>query len=358
MRIKGSTIGLGMLVLLFSTSCGDMGERMVAEEKIISGDERWSTDVRVQKAVKVQSGATLTIEAGVIVTFEESGSLIVGNDGVANIIIDGTASKPVRMVGGRGVQILKAGSASRISNCITDGVGHSDGNAISILGLNFPIEALRIEGGGGLEVKGHLLGGKINGLYIDCANPVAMSVPADYREFITNEQLNSKQIRLLNGGNSLKVALDGGSSYLVTDLIKLEGEVKLSQAQMYFTRDAGLLVGGGQQRTTAEFKNSTFRLSGDGRWRGIVFDSQVQPASRVIGCEISGAEKGISIYTDVTFTIEGCNFHDNGTSIILIGGTNWNNNDIANNNTIPGGVGGIKLAAKGGQDGIIPWIKR
>lgn len=338
---------LAVLALLLQSCSPIDNDKTFGEEKVIARDEQWSGVVRIKDNVKVQNGATLTIEAGTVVTFEGKGMLVVGNDGAANIRIEGTSSKPVQIEGGDGIQLIQVGKNSQISNCRFTNVGSANGYALRVREVfGFPIEHLEIKGGGGVELaKEGIDGGEINGLKIRCENPIALSVPADYKRFIRNLDIQGKQIRLNGDGNSPTVNLGGQSAYLVNQTLNLNGEVEISGATMYFTSNGELLVGG-QLPTTAKFENSKFVLTGEGKWKGITFDSQVQGKSSMKNCVVSGAKVGVSLYSNVTFTIVGCDLSRNDHAVKAIKGSGWDATTIADNNTIPGGKNGVELTSK------------
>lgn len=347
---------LAVLALLLQSCSPIDGDRTFGEEKVIAHDEQWSGVVRIKDNVKVQNGATLTIEAGTVVTFEGKGMLVVGNDGAANIRIEGTSSKPVQIEGGDGIQLIQIGKNSQISNCRFTNVGSANGYALRVREVfGFPIENLEIKGGGGVELaKEGIDGGEINGLTIRCDNPIALSVPADYKRFIRNLDIQGKQIRLNGGGNST-VNLDGESAYLVDQPIYLDDKVTISGATMYFSANAGLQIGNRGIPTIAHLEKSTFLMRGKGKWQGITFGSQVQGASSMKKCTVSGAKVGVSLYSNVTFTIVGCDLSRNDHAVKAIKGSGWDATTIADNNTIPGGKNGVELTSK--KDTSLPIMR-
>lgn len=344
------SVVMGVMLALLLQSCSPIdGDRTFGEEKVIASDEQWSGVVRIKDDVEVQNGATLTIEEGTVVTFEGKGMLVVGDDGAANIRIEGTSKKPVQIEGGNGIQLINIGKNSQISNCRFTNVGSANGYALRVRGaFCFPIENLEIKDGGGVELaKERIDGGEINGLKIRCENPIALSVPADYKRFIRNLDIQGKQIRLNGDGNSPTVNLGGQSAYLVDQTLNLNGEVEISGATLYFTSNGELLVGG-QLPTTARFENSRFVLTGEGKWKGITFDSQVQGKSSMKNCVVSGAKVGVCLYSNVTFTIVGCDLSRNDHAVKAIKGSGWDATTIADNNTIPGDENGVELTSKRG----------
>lgn len=340
-------IAIAVVLTLPMSSCSEPMDELIREEKVISTDERWDRNVEVQSQVKVQKGATLTIAEGVAVTFSENAGLVVGQDGEATIKIEGTARRPVRISGGKGVQLLNASSSSIIRHCtIFDARNHED-NALTVNVLRFPIEDLKVMAGGGVAIKSQLLGGEIKGLTINSETPIALSVPADYRGFIENCQLGKGNIiHLISGGNSQSINLDGVYTYLVTSNLEIDGRLVISSANLKFKADAGLTVGNRLGSTTVEFDNSEFSAYEDGeRWAGIVFGYNVAEGSRMKNCKVSGAKIGIMLMSESTFTVSGCDFSNNDIPVNLVRGSAWKPSTIADNNTIPGGSGSIKLTS-------------
>lgn len=350
------SVVMGAMLALLLQSCSPIdNDKTFGEEKVIARDEQWSGVVRIKDNVKVQNGATLTIEAGTVVTFEGKGMLVVGNDGAANIRIEGTSSKPVQIEGGDGIQLIQIGKNSKISNCRFTNVGSADGYALKVReAFCFPIENLEIKDGGGVELaKEGIDGGEINGLKIRCENPIALSVPADYKRFIRNLDIQGKQIHLNGGGNST-VNLDGESAYLVDKPIYLDDKVTISGATMYFSANAGLQIGNRGIPTIAHLEKSTFLMRGNGKWQGITFGQHVQRASSMTKCTVSGAEVGVSLYTDVTFTIVGCDLSRNDHAVKAIKGSGWDATTIADNNKT-GGKNGVELTSK--KDTSLPIMR-
>lgn len=342
-------IALALVPALPMSSCSEPVDGLIHEEKVISSDERWEHDMMVKGNVKVQNGATLTIAAGVRVTLATGTRILVGNDGVATIKIEGTASRPVRISGGDGLQIIRSSASSSISHCFIADAGGSDGNALSINKLNFPIDNLTIRGGGGVEIKGLLFGGKISGLTIDCDNPIALSVPADYRQYIEGLSVGSKMVHLRNGGNSPSLELDSEVTYAVTNEVELQGDVTISDVNIYFAPNASLSVGNKFIPTKVTFVHSNFMASPEGQWNGILFGGSVTAKSRMVDCKVSGAKVGIMLMSESTFTVSGCDFSNNAVPVRLVRGSVWDPGTIAGNNVIPGGVGGISLTSKGAR---------
>lgn len=350
------SVVLAVLALLLQSCSPIDGDRTFGEEKVIARDEQWSGMVRIKDNVKVQNGATLTIEAGTVVTFEGKGMLVVGNDGAANIRIEGTSSKPVQIERGDGIQLIQIGRNSKISNCQLINVGSANGYALRVREVfGFPIDNLEIKGGGGVELaKEGIDGGEINGLKIRCENPIALSVPADYKRFIKKLDIQGKQIRLNGGGNST-VNLDGESAYLVDQPIYLDDKVTISGATMYFSANAGLQIGNRGIPTIAHLEKSTFLMRGNGKWQGITFGSQVQRESSMTKCTVSGAKVGVSLYSDVKFTIVGCDLSHNDHAVKAIKSSGWDATTIASDNIIPGGKNGVELTSK--KDTSLPIMR-
>lgn len=347
MRLKGFVfVALCWMVAFALPSCMDMKEDVIVSEKIISGDEHWTSDVKIDGVVKVQRGATLTVEPGVTISFGERGSLVVGNDGPAVINIAGTSKKPVRFDGGRGIQLLNVDGSSQISHCRLSNMRGGD-YSLSVLGLSFRMKEVEVSDGGGVSIKESLAGGRIDGLTIRTSKDIALSVPANYKEFIGDLSVTSGMIHLAGGGNGLTVDLDGALPYLVTTQLNLEGEVKISGATIYFDTDASLELGA-RQPTNATLKNVKFYATPTGqRWRGLTFGSGVNVTSRMEGCEVKGARIGVSLYSDNVFTIKNCDFNGNDVAVQIMRNTAWNAASIASNNTVPGGTTGINRASGG-----------
>ena len=72
-------------------------------------------------------------------------------------------------------------------------------------------------------------------------------------------------------------------------------------------------------------------------------------------CVVSGAKVGVSLYSNVTFTIVGCDLSRNDHAVKAIKGSGWDATTIADNNTIPGGKNGVELTSK--KDTSLPIMR-
>ena len=299
---------------------------------------------------------SLTLEAGVVLKFQDRADLRVGMDGPAKLFVRGTASDPVIMTSAgdafpgawQGVELLGGARSSQISGLVIENAGQDNlTGALNISAGNVTLvgSTIRNAKGFGLRIETIEPFAALSGNTFDHAGDVAIRVTAEAVGSIGTNFFGPGEYVKIEGGNVSKDARwqNPGAPYLVAGMIWIGGsnrratleiaagtEFRMHDADFIVGNhnDAGFIVSGTPDRPVV--------FTGDekrpGRWHGISVGNhgEARIANATISC--SGTTVGTAALRldGGTLTVTGTTFDTNLRSVDVRGGTlDFDHNRIA-----------------------------
>lgn len=154
---------IGLVVALAACTREDLNELDGVGNIRIARDTTWTADrpILIEGSVNIEAGATLTIEAGTTIRMGERAFFAVGETSPGGLRIEGTWSRPVRIlpkstaVNWRGIHLFRTLPTTRFTYLEMEQAGDASSPAISALDLNFPIRNTTLSrcGGDGIELS-------------------------------------------------------------------------------------------------------------------------------------------------------------------------------------------------------------